>query len=237
MEALRVQGNVPVPVSHEFVRELTEADLPLLAENRGSKPVSIVRLRDSHHALARALASGMSGSEASITTGYTVGRIAVLKMDPAFSQLVEEYRGQRKLAEANATERISTLKLDFLEELRTRLDENPSTFSNRETLDCFRELADRSGNGPTKSVNLNQTVVTMQDLLELSKGLHDDAGVTILESRPVDSGSQVGHTQRLVSMAEVEVEVAPAAGDQLSEPRREASKLDEQNGGTTGGAP
>jgi hypothetical protein len=236
MEALRIQGAMVRELTAEAVRELTTADLELLNTDRGVKPVSIQRLRDSHHALAKALARGMDNTEASVHTGYSISRISILRSDPAFSELVESYRQQQNLAEANVTERISTLKLDFLEELRSRLEEKPETFSNRETLDCFKELADRSGNGPTRSMNVNQTVVTMQDLLELSKGLHDDAGVTIIESRTVDSGPAVGDAQRLVALASGELQGLEGEGDIVSEQGRSASQVDEQERGTSGGA-
>jgi hypothetical protein len=61
------------------VRELTEDERPPPSE------VSYVaKLRDSHHALARALARGQTPIQASQATGYRVSRIYLLLRDPTF---------------------------------------------------------------------------------------------------------------------------------------------------------
>lgn len=73
-------------------RPLTREDLALLKEKRPDKPI-IQRLRDPHHKLARLLAMGVKNAEAGAIAGYSIARVMTLQNDPAFKQLIEEYRG------------------------------------------------------------------------------------------------------------------------------------------------
>ncbi len=78
------------PIEVHDLRPLTRAELAVLKEPR---PVgSIQNLRDSHHALARALAAGMSNAEASQATGFSISRISVLRADASFQDLVAHKR-------------------------------------------------------------------------------------------------------------------------------------------------
>src|SRR5437763_11831740 len=72
-------------------RALTEEEYAaVLVES--APPPRIKRLRDSHHALARALATGSTPQQASLTTGYSLSRISILQNDPSFRELMEYYR-------------------------------------------------------------------------------------------------------------------------------------------------
>ena len=64
LDILRTTGRASRPLQAELVREITPADLALLATEKGVKAAPIVKLRASHHALARCLAGGMKPSEA-----------------------------------------------------------------------------------------------------------------------------------------------------------------------------
>ena len=107
----RILGNVPKPdVSATYVRDLTEADMAALNGPRGSSPPRLVqKMRSSHHALARCLASGMKAVQASAVTGYTQNRISILQQDPTFQALVTDYRVEAKEIFADLTERMTNL--------------------------------------------------------------------------------------------------------------------------------
>src|SRR5579871_5006068 len=75
------------------VRPLTREDMEVLREKRVGPP-RLVTLRDSHHRLARFCASGIRDAEICARTGYSQNRLSQLRTDPAFAQLVEEYRGK-----------------------------------------------------------------------------------------------------------------------------------------------
>lgn len=148
----RAQARLEVAV----VGEVTESDLALLASERGIKPSPVTKLRDRHHALARALASGFSDTEASAITGYTPSRISILKSDPSFKKLVHDYQSVADAAFADFTERANQVALTALNELQDRLEDQPEDFSHDELLEVIETTADRSGHGPiAKSVSVN----------------------------------------------------------------------------------
>ena len=136
-------------------RDLTQADLQALEGPRGANlPRSIQRLRSSHHALARCLASGMKASQASLITGYTQNRISLLQDDPAFQALLADYRAEARDIFADLNERMNNISLDAIEELHERLQDAPEAFSIGMLLDVVKAFADRTGHGPGQEVKL-----------------------------------------------------------------------------------
>lgn len=78
------------PLTLGVPRALTREDLTLLKEKRPQKLLKT--LRDPHHKLARLLAMGQTDSQAGAIAGYSMGGVQRLKVDPAFQNLVAEYR-------------------------------------------------------------------------------------------------------------------------------------------------
>lgn len=151
-------GRKPSPVLAEVLRPLTEADVALLATERGVQPISIKKLTDSHHGLARVLAAGMSNAEASAITGYTPSRISVLRDSPLFAELVEHYRGTAEAALGDFQERMLSVGMTALDELKDRLEAEPEKIGTATLIEAVKSLADRTGHGPqskTTNVNLN----------------------------------------------------------------------------------
>lgn len=182
----RTSGRASAPVHLFEVRELVESDLHLLDLSRETTTPHIQRLRDSHHALARALASGMRPQEAQIVTGYSASRISILQNDPSFKELVAFYRDNQNAAYANLHDRLSVLSLDATEELADRLRENPDSLSSGMLLDIVKATADRTGYGPaTKSTTVNINV----DLADRLAAARQRAGLVALpppKEEPVD---------------------------------------------------
>jgi hypothetical protein len=89
---MRTVGRPQAQVELEVIGELTEADLEALELARPEGVPTVQRLRDSHHNLARALASGRRPGEAGFICGYSHSRVSVLQDDPAFQELVAQYR-------------------------------------------------------------------------------------------------------------------------------------------------
>lgn len=72
------------------VRPLVEADLEYLRQKSiGSTRVN--KLRDSHHNVCWLLALGLRHPEVAQRTGYSIGRVATLAMDPAVQDQVAKY--------------------------------------------------------------------------------------------------------------------------------------------------
>ena len=159
------------------VRELTPSDLALLAEGgRGSASQKIKKLRDSHHALARALAGGMSNPEASLATGYDLGYISILKSDPTFQELVAFYRANLDIAMSSLHDKLSTISKVAADELRDRLEEKPDEIGTTHLIEIVKMGADRTGHGP-KSTQVNINVDLAERLSAARKRASESARV------------------------------------------------------------
>lgn len=140
----------------EVARELTLADLPSLNADRGTKAPTLQKLRDSHHAVARCLAEGMRPAQIQLVTGYTGSRISILQVDPAFQELVAYYREHKDALYADLHERMASLSVEAIDELRDRLHDDPDSISPGMLLEMLKLTADRTGHGPkTTQVNVN----------------------------------------------------------------------------------
>ena len=82
------------------VRPMSREDLEFLRQKSDRRV--IVKLRESHHIVARLLASGMAQREVAAEVGYTETRISVLKNSPAVQELIARYRGIEDEAHAKS---------------------------------------------------------------------------------------------------------------------------------------
>jgi hypothetical protein len=154
--APRTRGRAATPITVELVGELTPSDLALLATERQIKAPALVRLRDRHHALARALASGMKPAEAAMMTGYDISRISILQSDPTFAQLVSDYKTISDGVYADFVERTNLLSLTAVENLQTMLENDESPLPASMQLEIAKFAADRTGHAPVqKNVQVN----------------------------------------------------------------------------------
>lgn len=155
----RTRGRAARPLYVEFLRDLTPADIALLASERGIVAKPVQRLRDRHHSLARCLAQGMSNNEACAVTGYDPSRISILMGDPAFKDLLAHYRKIEDSLMGEFTDRATTLTLTAMNELQDRLEDKPEDISTGMLLEVVKTGADRIGHAPVaKSVNINANI-------------------------------------------------------------------------------
>ena len=154
---IEAQAHPRPPVQIAFIRDLEPADLSLSDAPPAQPAIQrLAKLRDTHHALARALAAGMTNDQAALASGYTAVRVSILKADPAFQELVAHYRENLDVVYADLHARISSFSIDLLEELRSRFEENPDEMSSPFLKELMTVLADRTGFGPkTTQVNVN----------------------------------------------------------------------------------
>lgn len=144
------------------IRPLVEADLEAL--RRPSAGVRLKTIRESHHKIARLLASGLPLYEVAEQTGYSYIRIHMLSKDPSIVELVAHYRNMltedwrdeqstfQTLAMRNmvAAERQISDKLDAA-------DEAGELLPTRELLAISSDRMDRFGYGK-KNMNVNVNV-------------------------------------------------------------------------------
>lgn len=155
------------------IEPITLADLPVSGASpppsqKVSTP-SLQRLRDSHHGVARLLASGVRPLEIANITGYSPSRISTLQADPTFIELVEHYRVETEAQYVNVHGRLAQIGTDALQELQSRLDEAPETFSIGALQELAKAALDRAGYAPVKrneNLNLNANM-TATDLARI----------------------------------------------------------------------
>lgn len=150
------------------VRPLTRDDLACLDQVRGPAPTraggAVQRLRDPHHRLARLCAAGLRNEEIVVRSGYSYNRLATIRKDPAFIELVASYRDKVDAAferEAEtwmeqATSNMLTAERMLAERLEIH-DEEGTLPSIRELMSIRSDSADRLGYGK-KATNLNVNV-------------------------------------------------------------------------------
>lgn len=150
-----------VPLSIGTPRELTEDDLQELVTPTalGTQPSQIQRIRSTHHRLAQLIAEGRKGTEISLIMGYSQSRISILQSDPAFQELVAFYKNQQTAIFLNVQERLADLGMAATEEIRERLEENPSDFTVNQLLDVQKAAFDRSIAPPKVTQNPTESML------------------------------------------------------------------------------
>jgi hypothetical protein len=152
------------PTFMSYQRDLNKGDLDLVQNppEKGILTNPVVRLRNSHHMLARLLAAGRRPGECALMTGYSPSRISILQNDPAFQDLLAYYSANTEAKYLDVHERLATLGLASIDELQERLEENPDKFGNKDLLALAEFSMDRSvtkdqrktGGGGTPSISV-----------------------------------------------------------------------------------
>lgn len=163
------RGKRATPIVLEYVRDLNEGDLEMILNPppKGIETSPLMKLRNTHHQLARLMAEGRPQAECSLITGYCPSRISILKNDPAFKELVAYYQTQAEAVYLNVHERLAALGMSTIEELQERLESDPERFTNKELMDLGELLLDRTvappkgvkGSSPTSGDTPSQTLV------------------------------------------------------------------------------
>lgn len=139
------RGTVPVEVS--VLRSLTLDDLPVLVN---PPPITAPRsdtlkIRHSHHMLARLIAEGKELGEVSLLTGYSIAYVSDLKSNPAFAELLAYYDKQKEMIFVDVLERMKALGLSTLDELQARLESKPDEWTRRELMELTELLLGKGG--------------------------------------------------------------------------------------------
>lgn len=151
------------------VRDLTEADLPLIEKSPALAVGELKNLRERHHMLARLLAQGTTLGQASAMTGYTPPRINQLLGDPTFKELVLFYRGEVEIEYLDTHTTLALVTNTAAQQLLDKLEDEPEKISDSLRLEILKAAADRSGHGPqsqTTSLNVN---VDMAERMERAR--------------------------------------------------------------------
>lgn len=158
------RGNLNLTgVKVKRVRPLARDELQALKEPRPERPV-LQKLREGHHAVARAIAMGMTHAKAARFAGYSVARVTMLTQSPAFQELIAYYRNLlNESFKDQADEYMELLTANAVKAERLVADklnaaiEDDEILPTRELLAISRDSADRIGYGK-KQTNLNVNV-------------------------------------------------------------------------------
>lgn len=165
-----LMGRRGTSVTAAEVRPMTEEDLAkLTGEERATKAPNLKKLRQRHHALARALASGMPQGEAAISCGYTQSYVSIIESSPAFSELVKFYECEVHKEYLGTHEAMAGLSRDTIDILTERVEENPDDLSVGQLIEISKLGLDRTGHGPQTSQTLD-IKVGLADKLAAARG-------------------------------------------------------------------
>ena len=119
------RGRIASPFVVSVVRELNMSDIYRLSSIEITKtaPPPLQRLKATHHAAARLLASGKSSVDVALLVGRTPQRIRDLQKDPAFTELVAYYHDQITETELEDTVRLRAKLVNIAEAAVDEIDE------------------------------------------------------------------------------------------------------------------
>ena len=194
MSEFKTKGRKLSALELEILGPIEPQDL--IAREEGGLPTSeaptIAKLRGIHHEIAQLLAQGLSETEVSAITSYSLSRISILKRDPSFKDLVAFYQKQKTEQFADVQKRLATLSLDAIGEIQERLAEKPDSISTSQLIELSKVTLDRAGYSPVaKSQNISVSM-SAEELRELRQAANrgDVEVVPSFDKLGVKDGSQ-----------------------------------------------
>lgn len=158
LDLFRTKGRAAKPLSFARERDLCQADIELLAVEKGSVAQPLKRISERHHALARALASGQDHKQAGAIYGYSESRISILLSDPAFTELLSFYRAEDTEVVRDLSVKMAEVASTATDILIERLEDDPDKFTIGQLHETIKLTADRTGYGPQTQTNVNVNV-------------------------------------------------------------------------------
>ena len=143
------------------VRSLVPADLEALRPHSARQ--RLAKLRESHHIIARLLASGLTHREVAHEAGYNHSRVSILAADPSMKELISTYRAEDTEAWRESRdeyyERIHRVGAKALRQVEDQLDdadEDGTAIPINRLLAIADSASDRIGyQKRTTNVNVN----------------------------------------------------------------------------------
>lgn len=170
------RGRIAKPIRVLSVRPLTRDDLACLKEKRIGPP-KVQQYRDVHHRVARLVAAGLRDGDIARMTGYSPNRVNQFKADPAFMQLVSEYRGKVDEAYVNSqdefynTSTSNMLRAErMIEEHLDKAEDEGDLIPIKTLLQVTADRADRFGYGKhqTQTTEVKDFAKMMEQLASKS---------------------------------------------------------------------
>lgn len=142
--------------------------------------VQLHRVRSIHHQIAQYLSMGYRDLEVAALLGVTSQRIAHLKSDPAFEELMEYYQEHQKAVGTSIMERLQTLATLGLEEIQDRLLDEPELFNNTQIKSLVEMVLDRSGFAPGGKNGKDEHSVPQEDVERLKREINANSKTRVV---------------------------------------------------------
>lgn len=189
------------------VRPLTRDDLSVLVEKRPAQGI-VKTFRDSHHRIARLVASGIRNDQICLHGGVSITRLCTLRNDPAFAELVSQYRErvtEKFEEEVSSFFEVATsnmLKAEVM--LGDKIDaaiESDEFLPTKDLIAISEGRADRFGYPKQKSVTQTNINVDFASALEAAARRSGRSNVIdavpVSPARDITSRPRVGLTPSL----------------------------------------
>lgn len=142
------------------VRSMTKADIESLRQ-RSTRP-AFLKLRDSHHKIARLAATGMRNNEIAEAIGYNYTRVSTIINSPATQELIAKYRldvheSWRK-SNDHVYETILEVEAKAWRKVADDLDDEDNPVSTLTALKAATEASNRTGHhskSTKENININ----------------------------------------------------------------------------------
>ena len=181
------RGKLAQPPRILAVRPLVREDLGVLKQARVGARSKI--FRDTHHRLARLIASGIRESEVLRITGFSTSRLSTLKLDPAFKELVATYRGKVTEAWVNSqdefyeTSTSNMLRAERqIEEHLDRAEDSDELVPLKTLLAITSDRADRFGYPKKKEIDNNFNIDFAK---RIEKAMARQGRGAVIDARPL----------------------------------------------------
>lgn len=148
---MELLDDLDVDLGVQAGRLLTKAEV-------AEAPNGLRRLTHRHHALAKALAQGMTNIDAALVCGYAPGTVSALKTDPTFLELVKKYQSDVNFVYRGIHESLIGLAKDSMDEIAARLENEPEKIPLPQLMEITKLAADRAGFGPASKTETNVNV-------------------------------------------------------------------------------
>lgn len=183
---LRTTGRSSKHLWASFAREVSDEDILATQEERGTPAKPLKKIRQRHHALAKALADGIPPGEAGLLCGYTASHVSILQADPSFKDLIKFYNDSKREKYLDLHDKLAQLGEDAVDELSERLEESPDDLSVGQLLEISKMSLDRSGHGPQTSTNVNVNIGLADKLAQGRKRALEAKAAALKEAQMID---------------------------------------------------
>lgn len=151
---------------------------------------SILKTRSTHHEIARRMALGQKDVQIAREMGYSQSRLSLLKGDPMFAALVNDYAATRDEAVADIQAMLTHTSVSALAVLQERLEDDPDSITVQDLTKLSALGLDRIGFGAT-SKNVNVNLNSTASLDEIKARIREESQGRVLSRNQEPDTSQV----------------------------------------------